>query len=75
MAAFISGSSESFEEISSLSAFTPQSYLSSVTSSPKARLILTHRLPKLPLLTTSTLSPGVKRFWMAPSNAPVPLAA
>src|SRR3712207_286785 len=42
---------------------------------PKARAIFTQRLPKLPLFTTRILSPGEKRFWSAPSNAPVPLAA
>ena len=75
MAALISGSAASASATSSLSAFSPHSYFSSVTSSPKARLILTQRPPKLPLFTTSTLSPGEKRFWIAPSKAPVPLAA
>src|ERR687897_2912549 len=75
MAAFISGSRDNASATWSLSALTPQSYSSSVTSRPNALLILTQRFPKLPLLTTSTLSPGEKRFWIAPSKAPVPLAA
>nr|WP_266096497.1 hypothetical protein [Rubrobacter marinus] len=74
-AAFMPGSFRRALATSSLSALTPQSYLSSVTSRPKAWLIFTQRLPKLPLLTTRILSPGEKRFWIAPSKAPVPLAA
>ena len=74
-AALISGSLASASATSSLSAFWPHAYLSSVTSRPKARPIFTQRPPKLPLLATRILSPGEKRFWMAPSKAPVPLAA
>src|ERR671911_292173 len=75
IAALISGSLASASATSSLSAFWPHSYVSSVTSRPKVRLILTHRPPKLPLFTTRTLSPAEKRFCIAPSKAPVPLAA
>ncbi|MCA1716046.1 MAG: hypothetical protein LC781_04015 [Actinobacteria bacterium] len=75
MAALMPGSFARASATSSLSAFTPQSYFSSVTSRPNAWLIFTQRFPKLPLFTTSTLSPGEKRFCTAPSKAPVPLAA
>src|SRR5918997_4997219 len=75
IAALISGSLASASATSSLSAFWPQSYSSSVISRPKARLILTHRSPKLPFFTKRPLSPAEKRFCIAPSKAPVPLAA
>ena len=57
------------------SALVPHSYSSAVTSAPQFLVSFIQRSPKLPMLATSTWSPGFTTLTTADSIAPVPLAA